>query len=256
MGYTPLAALSLHRPVNFSVSKENIDRLGEAQLRKLVQELREENRRLAELSGFLQASAEREKSSLARELHDSLGGILTPAKMDLAWLDARIGSDSAYADRMKRLNALIDEGIDLKRRIIEKLRPSLLDHLGLAAALQWHVDDACRKANIGCKLLLSDELERLGPELEIALFRLVQESIANAVEHARAKNVELRVERVSEGLELCVADDGIGIADVAAARNLSRGLAGMLNRVRSLNGTIDIDTRPQAGTRIKIFVPL
>ncbi|HEX4763916.1 MAG TPA: hypothetical protein VFU92_06250, partial [Usitatibacter sp.] len=67
--------------MNFSVSKENIDRLGEAQLRKLVQELREENRKLAELSGFLQASAEREKSSLARELHDSLGGILTPAKM-------------------------------------------------------------------------------------------------------------------------------------------------------------------------------
>jgi len=221
-----------------------------------VHELREENRKLAELSGFLQASSEREKASLARELHDSLGGILTPAKMDLAWLETRIGGEPAYADRMKRLGALIDEGIDLKRRIIEKLRPSLLDHLGLAAALQWHVDEACRAAKIDCKLQLSEELERLAPDLEIALYRLVQESIANVVEHAHAKSVELRVERTTEGLLLCVADDGVGIADLSAARNLSRGLAGMVNRVRSLDGTFEVDTRPQAGTRIRIFVPL
>jgi len=242
--------------VNFSVSHESVDRLGEAQLRTLVDELREENRKLAELSGFLQASSEREKASLARELHDSLGGILTPAKMDLAWLESRIGAEPAYADRMKRLGALIDEGIDLKRRIIEKLRPSLLDHLGLAAALQWHVDEACRAAKIDCKLHLSEELERLEPDLEIALYRLVQESIANVVEHAHAKSVELRVERTAEGLSLCVADDGIGIADTAAARNMSRGFAGMVNRVRSLGGTFDVDTRAQAGTRIRIFVPL
>src|SRR5205085_7104706 len=164
--------------------------------------------------------------------------------------------EPAYADRMKRLGALIDEGIDLKRRIIEKLRPSLLDHLGLAAALQWHVDEACRAAKIDCKLQLSEELERLAPDLEIALYRLVQESIANVVEHAHAKSVELRVERTTEGLLLCVADDGVGIADLSAARNLSRGLAGMVNRVRSLDGTFEVDTRPQAGTRIRIFVPL
>jgi signal transduction histidine kinase len=168
----------------------------------------------------------------------------------------RIGNEAAYADRVKRLSALIDEGIDLKRRIIEKLRPSLLDHLGLAAALQWHVDDTCRKAKINCKLLLSDTMERLTPDLEIALYRLVQESIANVVEHAQAKNVELRVERTGEGLVLAVSDDGVGIADVDAARNLSRGLAGMVNRVRSLGGTFDLDTRPQSGTRIRILVPL
>jgi signal transduction histidine kinase len=242
--------------VNSSVSHVNPQELGEVQLRQLVSQLREENRRLAELSAFLQAKTEREKASLARELHDSLGGILTPAKMDLAWLEMRIGNEAAYADRVKRLSALIDEGIDLKRRIIEKLRPSLLDHLGLAAALQWHVDDTCRKAKINCKLLLSDTMERLTPDLEIALYRLVQESIANVVEHAQAKNVELRVERTGEGLVLAVSDDGVGIADVDAARNLSRGLAGMVNRVRSLGGTFDLDTRPQSGTRIRILVPL
>jgi len=243
--------------VNLSAtSPSSLEALGEAQLRELVRALSEENRKLAELSGFLQASSEREKASLARELHDSLGGILTPAKMDLAWLETRIGAEPAYADRMKRLGALIDEGIDLKRRIIEKLRPSLLDHLGLAAALQWHVDETCRKAKIDCKLHLSDTLERLTPDLEIALYRLIEESVANVVGHAQAKNVELRVERTPEGLTLCVADDGVGIADLGAARNLSRGLAGMANRVQSLNGTFDVDTRPKAGTRIRIFVPL
>ena len=253
-----MAALSPFTPVNHTVieGNSNIEQLGEAQLRTLVAQLREENRRLAELSGFLQASNEREKASLARELHDSLGGILTPAKMDLAWLEVRIGQDPQYVDRMKRLSALIDEGIDLKRRIIEKLRPSLLDHLGLAAALQWYVDDACRSAKIDCKLDVPATLERLSPDVEIALFRLVQESIANVVEHARAKNVELRVERTEGGLMLCVSDDGVGIADIAAARDRSRGLAGMVNRVRSLKGTFDVDTRPQAGTRIRIYVPL
>jgi signal transduction histidine kinase len=251
-----VAALSPFPPVNSSVTESNLEQLGEVQLRLLVRQLREENRKLAELSGFLQASNEREKASLARELHDSLGGILTPAKMDLAWLETRIGQDPQFVARMKRLGALIDEGIDLKRRIIEKLRPSLLDHLGLAAALQWHVDEACRQARIDCKLQLAESLERLSPDLEIALFRLVQESIANVVEHAHAKNVELRVEREEGGLSLCVSDDGVGIADVHAARDLSRGLAGMVNRVRSLQGTFDLDTRPQAGTRIRIFVPL
>jgi signal transduction histidine kinase len=236
--------------------QDNLEALGEDQLRALVLELRARNDKLAELSDFLQVRSEREKASLARELHDSLGGILTPAKMDLAWLEGRLPKEPQFAERMKRLGALIDEGIDLKRRIIEKLRPSLLDHLGLAAALQWHVDDTCRKANIECKLHLSERLKRLPSDLEIALFRLVQESIANVVEHAKAKAVELRVEPVDGGIELCVSDDGVGIADVDAARDLSRGIAGMMNRVRALKGRFDIDTGPDRGTRVRIFVPV
>ena len=237
-------------------TQENLESLGEDQLRALVLELRARNDKLAELSDFLQVRSEREKASLARELHDSLGGILTPAKMDLAWLEGRLPKEPQFAERMKRLGALIDEGIDLKRRIIEKLRPSLLDHLGLAPALQWHVDDTCRKANIECKLHLSERLKRLPADLEIALFRLVQESIANVVEHAKARAVELRVEPVDGGIELCVSDDGVGIADVNAARDLSRGIAGMMNRVRALKGRFDIDTGPDRGTRVRIFVPV
>src|SRR6187549_4100217 len=171
----------------------DIGQLDTAELRAIVHRLRSENSSLASLSNFLQMQTEREKAALARELHDSLGGLLTPAKMDLAWLEARLGSDPQYAPRLKRLSDLIDEGIDLKRRIIEALRPSLLDHLGLASALQWHVDDACRAAGVKCKLSIDDSIGRLGSELEITLYRMVQEMVANVVRHSRAASLEMEL---------------------------------------------------------------
>src|SRR5918993_2677040 len=143
--------MSAAKPQRREPSAPNLDGLDASELRGMVARLQSENSSLASLSNFLQMQAEREKAALARELHDSLGGLLTPAKMDLAWLEARLGQDPQYAPKLKRLSSLIDEGIDLKRRIIEALRPSLLDHLGLSSALQWHVDDACRAANVDCK---------------------------------------------------------------------------------------------------------
>lgn len=239
---------------------------GEAECRALVAELRadfgrlrasiEESGDLAALSASLQKSGEREKASLARELHDQLGGILTPAKMDLAWLRARLGGDAQCAERMARLDALIDQAIDLKRRIIEKLHPSLLDHLGLAAALRWYVDEECGKAGIEPHLDIDAGLERLTPDVEIACFRLVQEGVDNAVAHARAAHLDLTLERPALGLHMTVSDDGVGIADVEAARRMSRGLAGMSQRVRSLGGTFRVHSPSGKGTRLEIFIPL
>ena len=242
--------------MNPKTTTGNAERLDEPQLRALVTRLEAENNSLASLTDFLQTNTEREKAALSRELHDSLGGILTPAKMDLAWLEARLGNDPQVNERLKRLGALIDQGIDLKRRIIEKLRPSLLDHLGLASALQWYVDDACKAAQLSCKLRISDRLERLPPDLEIALFRVVQESIENVVRHASAKVVDFWLDRTERGLQLCVADDGVGIQDLAAARAISHGLAGIAHRVRSVGGTFDVKSKPGSGTRVEIFVPL
>jgi len=211
---------------------------------------------LASLSAFLQTHSEREKASLARELHDALGGILTPAKMDLAWLEERLGADAQYGARIRRLSSMIDQGIDLKRRIIEKLRPSLLDHLGLASALSWYVDEACRDAKIECRLNISERLERLPSDMEIALYRLVQEGVGNIVKHSRAKHVELTLERTESGLRLVVADDGVGIADLERAKRSSHGFAGMMHRVRSIAGTFKLKSRPGEGTCIEVFVPL
>lgn len=227
-----------------------------AELQGLVALLAAQDATLASLSHYLQTDIEREKAALARELHDSLGGILTPAKMDLAWLEARLGEDPQYGPRMKRLSALIDQGIDLKRRIIENLRPSLLDHLGLASALQWYVDEVCRAARIDCRLHVSDGLQRLPPELEIAFYRLAQEGLANVTRHAKASRVEIWLEGGRDGLRMAIADDGVGIEDVERACRLSHGLAGMAHRVRSMDGTFDISSAPGRGTRLEIFVPL
>ena len=211
---------------------------------------------LSALSEFLQSDAEQQKAALARELHDQLGGILTPAKMDLAWLRLRLGADAQYGERMERLDALIDQAIDLKRRIIEKLRPSLLDHLGLAAALKWYVEEECGKAGIEPHLAIDAGLGRLPPDLEIACFRLVQEAVDNSVRHARASHLDATVERIATGLHMTVSDDGAGIADVDGARRMSRGLAGMHHRVRSLGGAIEVRSPSGTGTRIEISIPL
>jgi signal transduction histidine kinase len=223
---------------------------------KLEGEVEKRTGELSSLSAFLQTNSEREKAALARELHDELGGILTPAKMDLAWLQGRLGSDPEYGERMNRLATLIDQGIDLKRRIIENLRPSLLDHLGLASALQWYVEEACKSANLECTLKIENNLERLPGDLEIALYRLVQESVTNIVKHARAKKMELTVDRTAKGLRVVIADDGVGIADVEMAKKMSHGLAGMSHRIRSVHGTFDIRSHPGHGTRVDVFVPL
>ena len=211
---------------------------------------------LSSLSAFLQTQSEREKASLARELHDALGGILTPVKMDLAWLEARLANDAQYGERIRRLSALIDQGIDFKRKIIEALRPSLLDHLGLASALSWYVDEACRDAKIEPRLKISERLERLPSDLEIALYRLVQESVGNIVKHSRAKHLDLTLERTERGLHLVVVDDGVGIANLEDAKRTSHGFAGMMHRVRSVAGTFKLASRPGEGTRIEVFVPL
>ena len=210
---------------------------------------------LSSLSAFLQTHYEREKASLARELHDQLGGILTPAKMDLAWLQARLGDDPQYGTRLARLSAMIDQGIDLKRRIIENLRPSLLDHLGFAAAVQWYLDEVCGGAGIACKSSIS-KLERLPSDLEIALYRVVQESVSNVIRHSQAKNVELVIERTPVGLRVEIVDDGVGIADLERARKLSHGLAGMTQRMRAINGTLAVSSKAGKGTRVEAFLPI
>ena len=236
------------------VREEN--RLQSSVAGRLESEVEKRTGELSSLSAFLQTNSEREKAMLARELHDELGGILTPAKMDLAWLQGRLGNDPEYGERMTRLANLIDQGIDLKRRIIENLRPSLLDHLGLASALQWYVDETCKSANLECNLRISSDLERLPGDLEIALYRLVQESITNVVKHAHAKHLDLTLERGATGLRVIVADDGVGIADLERAKKLSHGLAGMSHRIRSVHGTFDVKSHPGHGTRIDVFVPL
>src|SRR5260221_2628449 len=232
---------------------ENITALV-AEQKEMLGEIERRTHELSSLSGFLQTHAEREKADLARELHDKLGGILTSAKMDLAWLQSSLGGNSEHAMRIARLSALIDQGVDLKRRVIEELHPSLLDHLGLATALQWYVDDTCRAADIECHMSIP-ALERMSPDLQIALYRIVQDSVTNAVRHSRAKRVDVVLERTPEGLRISVSDDGVGIADLEGARKLAHGLTGMTQGMRAISGTLEGPSSTRGATPVEAFLP-
>lgn len=140
---------------------------------------------LSELSSHLQTVVEREKAELARNLHDELGGLLTAAKMDLAWLRGAISTvDPEITRKLDVLSEGISEAMDVKRRVVESLRPALLDHFGLSAAMENYFDDTCRKAGLNCEMSIADDLDDLPEDLTIALFRIGQESLTNILRHA------------------------------------------------------------------------
>ena len=222
---------------------------------RMKREVDERTAQLSALSEFLQVQSESEKAKLAGELHDELSRFLTPAQMDVNWLAGKCDDDSEVSRRLTRLTALLDTGIDVKRRIIENLRPSLLDHLGLVPAVRWHVEEACKAANLRCNLQVQGNVERLSPDVEIALYRVVQESMTNIVRHARAGRVDITLERTTDGIGVTVRDDGAGMADVKLAARDSYGIEGMRQRLRAVGGRMDIDSRPGSGTAVRAFVP-
>jgi signal transduction histidine kinase len=142
----------------------------------------------------------------------------------------------------------------MKRRIIEELRPTLLDNLGIASALDWQVRQACERADLACELNLAD-LE-LPPAVSIALYRIVQEALTNVVKYASARNVDVELLGDAQGVSLIVHDDGAGLPAGVESSRLSHGIAGMRQRVRALNGTFKISSRTGSGTTIEVYIPL
>jgi signal transduction histidine kinase len=209
---------------------------------------------LSELSTHLQQFAEKEKSELAKHLHDELGGLLTAAKMDLSWLQSRI-TDAPYHERLAQLGSVLDEAMNLKRRVVEDLRPSLLDHFGLPTALRAHVEHVCMKAGLECDVTMSDEAETMPKDLQIALFRVIQEGLTNIVRHAQAKQVRLAVTADAQRYLLMLTDDGCGMKMGDRAFRWSHGLAGMRHRVQAMGGTFGIESSPAEGTSLRIEVP-
>jgi len=226
----------------------------QARLEGLVEERTGE---LSELSNYLQTVREEERSRIARDLHDEMGGILVAAKMDVASAAKHVAaSDPETGTRLARALKSIDEGIAVKRRITEDLRPTLLDNLGLSAALDWQVREVCDRAGLVSTLNLDEGGEPLPPDVAIALYRIVQEALTNVVKYAKAKNVTVDLVRSAGGVSLTFRDDGVGLPESAPASRLSHGIAGMRQRVRALNGEFRIEGAPGAGTTIEVHLPV
>jgi signal transduction histidine kinase len=211
-------------------------------------------RELAELSTYLQNFAEQERSELARKLHDELGGLLTAAKMDLSWLQTRL-DELPNEKRLSQLGDALDQAMNVKRRVVEHLRPSLLDHFGLATALRAHVESTCAEANLKLDATVDEEVGPVPQDIAIALFRLVQEGMTNITRHAAAQRVRLEFGGDARHYVLKLYDDGRGFKVGDSGFRWSHGLTGMRHRIEALHGRFTLRSNPGGGTQIDVEVP-
>lgn len=218
-----------------------------SQKQRLEQEVAERTRELAELSTHLQSVSEREKAGLARELHDEMGGLLVGARMDISWAESHLGpADLDLKQRLSRVQQNLSAGIDLKRRIIEELRPTLLDNVGFIAALRWQLKETCVRAGLKCNEFFPGEEPKLTADAAISLFRIAQESFANIIKMSAAKTVDVTLDIDDDALVFRIKDDGRGISDPSSESDV-HVLASMRHRVRALGGTFEVSAGPAGG---------
>jgi PAS domain S-box-containing protein len=213
---------------------------------------------LVQLSRRLLQTQEAERRHLARELHDEIGQTLTAIKMNLQ--AARRTADAEASPRLEESIGIVERTIAQVRNLSLDLRPSMLDDLGLVAALRWYVDRQAQRAGFTAHLDADANAPRLPQEVETACFRIVQEALTNIVRHAQAKQVDVKLWQGADGLHLVVHDDGTGF-DLAAvrqraARGASLGLLGMQERLELVGGSLEIQTAPAQGTEIRVRVPV
>jgi signal transduction histidine kinase len=211
---------------------------------------------LTALSTHLQGVSEQEKSALSRELHDELGGLLVAARMDVSWLQQRLPtSDPSIEQRFKRIHEYLSAGVDLKRRVVEELRPTLLDNMGLFAALRWQFKETCRRSGLRCSERIPETEMKFHPDAAIGVFRVAQEAMTNILKHAEASSADLTIEIDEQTLTLRITDDGKGIAATRLQTATSHGLAAMRHRITALGGTWEIHGA-SPGTIVTALIPL
>lgn len=236
--------------------REQIANLLQRENQRLDAQVQERTAELTDLASYLTNIREAEKMHLARELHDELGALLTAAKMESEWVFRRLGlADlAACREHLTRLEGFLDDGITLKRRIIDGLRPPLLETLGLVNTLHSLGDEFARGTNISICLALPENDLEVAPAKAVALFRIAQEALTNIRKHADARQVTLALRQSGSELELEIIDDGAGF-QVDAVRGRHHGLAGMKHRVQMCGGDFALDSQPGTGTRIKVTIP-
>jgi PAS domain S-box-containing protein len=225
--------------------------------RKRVEtELQDSREQLRILSTRLQAVREEERASLSREIHDELGGVLTALKMDVSQIRRRIDpNDEVLAAKLTSFSELIDQTIKTVRKIATELRPGILDDFGLIAALEWQLSDFAKRSNIKARFNSTVDNIELDRDSTISLFRAFQETLTNVARHAEASEVTVNISHDNHKMILEVSDNGRGIHlnDLIGTKSL--GLLGMRERVRLLQGELDILGKPGEGTTIRITIP-
>lgn len=232
----------------------------------LYKEVREKEESRRELLRQMISNEEQQRKRIARGLHDEVSQSLTGLAFKLAAVGSAMrGADKQVRAKLQEVQALAASMQDEIHRVVYELRPSLLDDLGLIAAVQWLSDNHLEENGIqvsfstDCRLRPNGTEPQLSPQTEIALFRIAQEAITNIVRHANARRVKLRLEFKEKSVALSVEDDGEGFAPekvpVSPETGRGFGLLGMKERAELLSGTLTIDSQPGAGTRIHAEIP-
>ncbi|CAB1060288.1 PAS/PAC sensor signal transduction histidine kinase [Olavius sp. associated proteobacterium Delta 1] len=211
---------------------------------------------LRRLSGNIMTSQEKERSAIARELHDELGQMLTALRMDSAWLQERLKiSDPAAAERAKVMDHLIDMTIQDVRSMAFRLRPGVLDDLGLVDALEWYTSDFERRTGITC-IFEHNQVSDINDTVATASYRITQEALTNIARHAFAGHVDVVLKQQREKLTLLVADNGCGFDILELSESQGLGVAGMRERASLAGGILEVQSRPENGTRVYFKVPV
>jgi signal transduction histidine kinase len=219
------------------------------------EETRRSRARLAELTDHIQQVKEQERTRIAREIHDDLGGNLTAIKMALAMLAGRLPDDPALVEKANYLDDLVDRTIEAVHRISLDLRPSTLD-LGIVAALEWQAREFEKQMGIACVFRGVDREIELDPDHASALFRIFQEALTNIAKHAGATRVTVALRRQRQHLTLSICDNGRGILPSDRLKPHSFGLRGMSERARALGGTLTLSQGPGGGTMVAVKIRL
>jgi signal transduction histidine kinase len=228
-----------------------------AERRRVEEHLRKSEENLRALAAHLQSVREEEWTRIAREIHDELGQSLTGLKMDLIWVANRLpGDQRVLSEKAKSMSGLIDDTIQSVRKIASRLRPEVLDQLGLTAAIGWHAADFRKRTGIRCKLVLPSDTLMLDRERSTAAFRIFQELLTNVARHADATRIDVALRVDSGALVLTVEDNGKGIAESAIHDPKSLGLLGMRERVLPFGGAIEVAGVQGKGTKVRVSISL
>jgi len=229
------------------------------ELESLIAKARTGRRRLQILSRKRIDVQEAERRGLARELHDEIGQALTAIKIHLQGA-MRVPEAASVESHLTEGIGIVERVLQQVRNLSLDLRPSMLDDLGLMAALRWYLDRQSQTSGIKIAFIGDPSIERFPQEIETTCFRLVQEALTNILRHARASEVHVEIAPAEKGLQLVIRDNGIGF-DVSDAMEHGRsgessGLLGMEERAILAGGEINLKSRPGEGAEIRVFIPL
>jgi len=220
------------------------------------EQLQASREQLRSLSAHLESVREEERKNMAREIHDELGQILTALKIDLSSLAGEPSEQQkAPLGKVRSMGELIDMAIETVRRISTELRPTMLDDLGIAAALEWQAEDFSKRTKINCEFISKPKDIVLDPDQSTALFRIFQEALTNVARHSDASKVKAVLTKETDRIVLTIKDNGKGIEKEQIADPKAFGVIGMKERAHFLGGEVRFDSAPGKGVSITVSIP-